>query len=188
MTNSNKKNVMAPLLFSVIAIAMITMTATTAVYAVPILKIKHPTSNALLHAHKAIIISGTSAPSNATRTKCTVQIALDGQGFNQTTALGKAGAFTVWQKTLTPQEPGKHTVEAQLVCAAPGTNKINYVKHTTLNFTATSGPLPAKPLKPGEVAKAGKAEIGGTMPGTTTSTTTSATKAPAAAAKPPGVP
>lgn len=181
---------------SIAAVAMITAMAVSNVYGVPVLKIKHPTSNALLHAHKAIIVSGTSAPSNATRTKCTVQLALDGQGFNQTTAMGKAGAFTVWQKTLTPQEAGKHTIEAQLICAAPGTDKINYVKHTTLNFTATSGPLPAKPLPPGAVAKAGSAVVGGTIPPAFTmhgpaaasAKTPAAAKAAAPAAKPPTVP
>ena len=74
-------------------------------------------------------------PSNATHTKCNVQLQTNHHGYNPVSPLGPAGTYTTRKGTTgEPAKVGVNHVEGQLLCfAANGTP--NLIKHFVRNFT-----------------------------------------------------
>ena len=84
-------------------------------------------------------INGTSAPSNSSRTGCTVSMSFDaGSTYIPVKALGTGGPndYTKWATTSPPLKPGNIELESQLLCHGPGETGVSYMKHLTHNITA----------------------------------------------------
>ena len=84
-----------------------------------LLSIKYPDKNTKVPAGSLIAVSGTSAPSNATHTNCSVAVQINQQGFAQASVQGPKGAgdYTKWTATTTsPTQQGLNQIEAQLLC------------------------------------------------------------------------
>lgn len=155
--------------FVAIAITTCTYAAASDKAVAAYLKIKTPDNNERVRANTALLASGTSAPSNATRAKCSVQLQIDQQGYNQTDPKGPTNQlFTVWShlvpaKALTP---GQHSAEGQLTCLTPGTHTVNFVKHLVHNFTALNGPIPIPTSSSSSASKGQSATVGKPLPPT----------------------
>jgi hypothetical protein len=86
-------------------------------------------------------INGTSAPSNSTRTGCTVSMSFDaGSTHSPVKALGPGGPndYTKWATTCPPMKSGNNELESQLLCHGPGGTGVSYMKHLTHNVTAVA--------------------------------------------------
>jgi hypothetical protein len=106
-----------------------------------------PETGAVVKAGQPITVNGTSAPSNNTRTGCTVSLVVNpGQGgsYGPVKALGAGGMndYTKWSVTTVPLKPGANELEAQLLCHTANGQGISFTKHLVHNLTATTGPLP----------------------------------------------
>lgn len=105
-----------------------------------LLTIKYPDKNTVVPAGTLIAVSGTSAPSNTTRTNCNVGVQLNQKGFVQATPQGPKGAgdYTKWTAiTTSPTKQGINEIEAQLLCFPPGNlSTPNLTKHLVHNVTA----------------------------------------------------
>src|SRR3989441_2072983 len=99
------------------------------------LKIFIPKQGQQVPAGSFLTVTGTSTPSNATHTKCNVQLQTNQNGYKPVSPLGPAGTYTNWKGTTSePVKVGINHVEGQLLCfAANGTP--NLIKHFVRNFT-----------------------------------------------------
>src|SRR2546426_9312769 len=123
-------------------ILMLTITITTTVLlstlipsSAAYLKIFTPKQGQQVQAGSFLTVTGTSTPSNATHTKCNVQLQTNQNGYKPVSPLGPAGTYTNWKGTTSePVKVGINHVEGQLLCfAANGTP--NLIKHFVRNFT-----------------------------------------------------
>jgi hypothetical protein len=134
---------------------MVTALVTISILSIPaamaaILRINTPQQGQKVPAGAFLMITGTSMPSNATHTKCNVQLQTNQHGYNPVSPLGPAGTYTTWKGiTSEPVKVGINQVEGQLSCfAANGTP--NLIKHFVRNFTGiqTNSSIPTVPVLP----------------------------------------
>jgi hypothetical protein len=124
----------------IIAFTIIAL-ATISVFSAPVamaayLKIKIPDTGAKVPAGQFLNVIGTSNPSNATRTHCTVSLQTNQHGYQPVTPLGPQGTYTNWQgKSSEPIKIGINQIEGQFQCFAAGTNTPNFTKHLVHNIT-----------------------------------------------------
>ena len=123
-------------LFAITATAVVTIS----ILSIPtvmasILRINTPNQGQKVPAGSFLMVTGTSMPSNATHTKCNVQIQTNQHGYKPVSPLGPAGTYTTWKGTTSePVKVGVNQVEGQLLCfGANGTP--NLIKHLVHNFT-----------------------------------------------------
>jgi hypothetical protein len=112
------------------------------------LKIDTPKSGDRTIAGQFLTVIGTSIPSNATRTHCTVMLKTNDDSYKPVTPLGPKGTYTDWKGTTSMAIlPGNNQVEAKFQCFAPGNMTVpNFVHHLVHNFTGgttLSGPTGA---------------------------------------------
>src|SRR5437660_2624750 len=111
------------------------------------LKIFTPKQGQQVPAGSFLTVTGTSTPSNATHTKCNVQLQTNQHGYKPVSPLGPAGTYTNWKgATSEPVKVGVNQVEGQLLCfGASGTP--NLIKHLVHNFTGiqTNAGVPTVP-------------------------------------------
>jgi hypothetical protein len=142
------------LVLSIGAMVVLNSNSVAAAY----LKIDVPKTGDRTIAGQFLTVLGTSIPSNATRTHCTVLLKTNNDTYRPVTPTAKDGTFTNW-KALTSMAilPGNNQVEAKFQCFAPNSNFTipNFVHHLTHNFT-------------------GGATLGGPAINTTTKPTTAA--------------
>ena len=92
----------------------VTIVETISILSIPtamasILRINTPSQGQKVPAGSFLMVTGTSMPSNATHTKCNVQL--------QTNHHGPAGTYTTWKGTTgEPVKVGVNHVEGQLLC------------------------------------------------------------------------
>lgn len=86
-----------------------------------------------------LTVTGESTPSNATHTKCSVQLQINQQGFKPVTPMGPGGTYTSWKISgVGPVKAGLNLIEGQYTCFPPtGTDRPNFIKNIIHNFTAT---------------------------------------------------
>jgi hypothetical protein len=130
--------------------AVVTLSILSIPTAVAILKINTPIKGQKVPAGSFLAVTGTSMPSNATHTKCNVQLQTNQHGYKPVIPLGPSGTYTTWKgATSEPVKVGANQVEGQLLCfGANGTP--NLIKHLVHNFTgiqANSG-IPIVPTLP----------------------------------------
>jgi hypothetical protein len=115
-----------------------------------ILRITTPNQGQTVPAGSFLTVTGTSMPSNATHTKCNVQLQTNQHGYKPVVPLGPAGIYTAWKGTTSePVKAGANQVEGQLLCFdAKGTP--NLIKHLVHNFTGiqTNAGIPTVPTLP----------------------------------------
>lgn len=100
------------------------------------LKIHTPDTGQKIPAGQFYVVTGSSVPSNATRTHCIVKLQTNQHGYMPVTPLGAAGTYTTWQgRTSEPVKVGPNQVEGQFQCFTQGTNIPNFTKHLVHNFT-----------------------------------------------------
>lgn len=129
----------AVLLIGTIMIAMLSNSAAAAY-----LKIHTPDTGTQAPAGEFFIVTGSSVPSNATRTHCIVSIQTNQHGYMPVTPLGPQGTYTTWQgRTSEPVKVGPNQVEGQFQCFTPNTSIPNFTKHLVHNFTGVGTSLPA---------------------------------------------
>jgi len=124
------------LLFAITVMAVVTISILSLPTAMAsILRINTPNQGQKVPAGSFLMVTGTSMPSNATHTKCNVQLQTNHQGYNPVSPLGPDGTYTTWKGTTSePVKVGINHVEGQLLCfAANGTP--NLIKHFVRNFT-----------------------------------------------------
>ena len=82
-----------------------------------------------------LAVTGTSMPSNATHTKCNIQLQTNQHWYRPVSPLGPAETYTTWKgATSEPVKAGANQVEGQLLCF--GANGApNLIKHLVHNFT-----------------------------------------------------
>lgn len=126
----------AILLFAI----MVTGVVTISILSIPttmasILRINTPNQGQKVPTGSFLAVTGTSMPSNATHTKCNVQLQTNQHGYKPVSPLGPAGTYTRWKGTTSEQvKVGVNQVEGQLLCfGANGTP--NLIKHFVRNFT-----------------------------------------------------
>jgi hypothetical protein len=115
------------------------------------LKIFSPKQGQQVPAGSFLPVIGTSTPSNATHTKCNVQLQTNQHGYKPVQPLGPGGTYTNWKGTTSePVKAGINQVEGQFMCfPATGTTP-NFIKHLVHNFTGiqTNPGIPAIPTLP----------------------------------------
>ena len=78
------------------------------------LKIFSPKQGQQVPAGSFLPVIGTSTPSNATHTKCNVQLQTNQNGYKPVQPLGPAGTYTNWKGTTSePVKVGANQVEGQ---------------------------------------------------------------------------
>jgi len=83
-----------------------------------------------------LTITGESTPSNATHTRCNVQLQIDHQGYKPVTPLGPGGTYTSWKiATIGPVKAGLNFIDGQYTCFPPTGTAPNFIKHIIHNFT-----------------------------------------------------
>src|SRR6266487_4128704 len=115
------------------------------------LKIFTPKQGQQVPAGQFLIVTGTSTPSNATHTKCNVQLETNQHGYKPVIPLGPAGTYTNWKGTTSePIKVGANQVEGQFMCFPPTGTTPNFIKHLVHNFTGTqtNSGIPTAPLVP----------------------------------------
>ena len=138
------------LLFATITTAILVVTSISTSSSSAYLKIFSPKQGQQVPAGSFLQVIGTSTPSNATHTRCNVQLQTNQNGYKPVSPLGPAGTYTTWKGTTSePVKVGVNHVEGQLLCfGANGTP--NLIKHFVRNFTgiqANSG-VPITPTLP----------------------------------------
>ena len=84
------------------------------------LKIVTPKQGQQVAAGSFLTVTGTSTPSNATHTKCNVQLQTNQHGYKPVIPLGPAGTYTNWKGTTSePVKAGINQVEGQYMCFPP---------------------------------------------------------------------
>ena len=124
------------LLFAITATIVVTISSLSIPTAMAtILRINTPNQAQKVPAGSFLAVTGTSMPSNATHTKCNVQLQTNQHGYKSVIPLGPAGTYTTWKgATSEPVKVGVNQVEGQLLCfGANGTP--NLIKHLVHNFT-----------------------------------------------------
>jgi hypothetical protein len=118
----------------------VTTVVTVSIWSIPtamasILRINTPSQGQKVPAGSFLLVTGTSMSSNATHTKCNVQVQTNQHGYKPVSPLGPAGTYTTWKGTTSElSKVGVNHVEGQLLCfAANGTP--NLIKHIVHNFT-----------------------------------------------------
>jgi hypothetical protein len=100
------------------------------------LKIHTPDTGTKAPAGEFFVVTGSSVPSNTTRTHCIVSLQTNQHGYMPVTPLGPQGTYTSWQgRTSEPVKVGANQVEGQFQCFTPNTNIPNFTKHLVHNFT-----------------------------------------------------
>ena len=124
------------LLFAITVTAVVTISILSIPTAMAtILRINTPNQGQKVPAGSFLTVTGTSMPSNATHTKCSVQLQTNQHGYKPVSPLGPVGTYTTWKgATSEPVKVGVNQVEGQLLCfGANGTP--NLIKHFVRNFT-----------------------------------------------------
>ena len=123
------------LLFAITVTAVVTISILSIPTAMAILRINTPIQGQKVPAGSFLTVTGTSMPSNATHTKCNVQLQTNQHGYKPVSPLGPVGTYTTWKgATSEPVKVGVNQVEGQLLCfGANGTP--NLIKHIVHNFT-----------------------------------------------------
>ncbi|MDP9290376.1 MAG: hypothetical protein M3P08_19565 [Thermoproteota archaeon] len=123
------------LLFATTVAIVLTISILSVSTAMAILRINTPIQGQKVPAGSFLTVTGTSMPSNATHTKCNVQLQTNQHGYKPVSPLGPVGTYTTWKgATSEPVKVGVNQVEGQLLCfAANGTP--NLIKHIVHNFT-----------------------------------------------------
>src|SRR6266567_1271832 len=127
-----------------ILISIIPVQTATAI----LLRITSPDQGEKISAGSFLTVTGTAAPSNATHTKCNVQLQTNQNGYKPVSPLGPAGTYTNWKGTTSePVKVGQNQVEGQFQCFAPNTTTPNFTKHLVHNFTGiqTNSGIPNVP-------------------------------------------
>ena len=115
------------------------------------LKILTPKKGQTVSAGSFLTVTGTSTPSNATHTKCNVQLQTNQHGYKPVIPLGPAGTYTNWKGTTSePVKVGSNQVEGQFMCFPPTGTIPNFIKHLVHNFTGiqTNSGIPVLPAVP----------------------------------------
>ena len=139
------------LLFAITVMAVVTISILSLPTAMAsILRINTPYQGQKVPAGSFLMVTGTSMPSNATHTKCNVQLQTNQHGYKPVIPIGPSGTYTTWKgATSEPVKVGANQVEGQLLCF--GANGMpNLIKHLVHNFTgiqANSG-IPIVPTLP----------------------------------------
>ena len=100
----------------------VTTVVTISILSIPtamasILRINTPIQGQKVPAGSFLTVTGTSMPSNATHTKCNVQVQTNQHGYKPVSPLGPAGTYTTWKGTTSePFKVGVNHVEGQLLC------------------------------------------------------------------------
>ena len=124
--------IMTALVLSVGTIVVLSTNSAAASY----LKIHTPDTGQKVPAGEFYIVTGSSVPSNATRTHCTVMLQTNQHGYMPVTGLGPAGTYTKWEgRTSEPVKVGANQVEGQFQCFPVGSLVPNFTKHLVHNFT-----------------------------------------------------
>jgi hypothetical protein len=139
------------LLFAITVTAALTISILSIPTAMAtILRFTTPNQGQKVPAGSFLTVTGTSMPSNATHTKCNVQLQTNQHGYKPVSPLGPAGTYTTWKgATSEPVKVGVNQVEGQLLCF--GTNGTpNLIKHLVHNFTGiqTNSGIPTVPALP----------------------------------------
>jgi hypothetical protein len=138
------------LLFATTVAIVLTISILSVSTAMAILRINTPIQGQKVPAGSFLTVTGTSMPSNATHTKCNVQLQTNQHGYKPVSPLGPVGTYTTWKgATSEPVKVGVNQVEGQLLCfAANGTP--NLIKHIVHNFTGiqTNSGIPIVPTLP----------------------------------------
>jgi len=90
-----------------------------------------------------LTVNGTSAPSNSTRAKCTVQFRTDGTDYAPVIPMGKGTAnYTIWKTNgAVTVHPGVNVLEGKFTCFSPNIlvfpspSVPNFIHHLTKNIT-----------------------------------------------------
>src|SRR5437773_5943767 len=115
------------------------------------LKIVTPKQGQQVAAGSFLTVTGTSTPSNATHTKCNVQLQTNQHGYKPVIPLGPAGTYTNWKGTTSePVKVGANQVEGQFMCFTPTGTTPNFIKHLVHNFIGiqTNSGITTAPLVP----------------------------------------
>jgi hypothetical protein len=115
------------------------------------LKIFIPKQDQQVPAGSFLTVTGTSTPSNATHTKCNVQLQTNQHGYKPVIPLGPSGTYTNWKGTTSePVKAGINQVEGQYMCFPVTGTAPNFIKHLVRNFTGiqSSSGIPVVPTVP----------------------------------------
>ena len=115
------------------------------------LKIFIPKQGQQVPAGSFLTVTGTSTPSNATLTKCNVQLQTNQHGYKPVIPLGPGGTYTNWRGTTSePVKAGTNQVEGQYMCFPVTGTTPNFIKHLVRNFTGiqSSSGIPVVPTVP----------------------------------------
>src|SRR6266516_7279221 len=87
------------LLFAITVMAVVTISILSLPTAMAsILRINTPNQGQKVPAGSFLMVTGTSMPSNATHTKCNVQLQTNHHGYNPVSPLGPDGTYTTWKR------------------------------------------------------------------------------------------
>ena len=141
----------AAIMLATITTAIILVTSILTSSSLAYLKIFTPKQGQQVPAGQFLLVTGTSTPSNATHTKCNVQLQTNQHGYKPVIPLGPAGTYTNWKGTTSePVKAGINQVEGQYMCFPPTGTTPNFIKHLVHNFTGlqTNSGIPTAPLVP----------------------------------------
>ena len=128
----------AAIMLATITTAIILVTSILTSSSLAYLKIFTPKQGQQVPAGQFLLVTGTSTPSNATHTKCNVQLQTNQHGYKPVIPLGPAGTYTNWKGTTSePVKVGANQVEGQFMCFPPTGTTPNFIKHLVHNFTGT---------------------------------------------------
>lgn len=140
-----EKIIIIGVLMTAAVLSVGTMTILSNSAAAAYLKIHTPDTGTQAPAGEFFVVTGSSVPSNATRTHCIVSLQTNQHGYMPVTPLGPLGTYTLWQgKTSEPVKIGPNQVEGQFQCFTPNTNIPDFTKHLVHNFTGV--PTAATPI------------------------------------------
>jgi hypothetical protein len=144
MMQKQKMILMLAITITTTLVLLSTLIPSSAAY----LKIFSPKQGQHVPAGNFLPVIGTSTPSNATHTKCNVQLQTNQHGYKPVQPLGPSGTYTNWKGTTSePVKAGINQVEGQFQCFAPNTTTPNFTKHLVHNFTGiqTNSGIPNVP-------------------------------------------
>src|SRR5207253_729302 len=114
---NHKMILMLAITITTTIVLLSTLISSSAAY----LKIFTPKQGQQVPAGSFLTVTGTSTPSNATHTKCNVQLQTNQHGYKPVSPLGPAGTYTNWKGTTSePVKAGQNQVEGQLVYVPAG--------------------------------------------------------------------
>jgi hypothetical protein len=116
------------------------------------LRMNTPKPGKKIAAGSFLTITGESTPSNATHTRCNVQLQINQQGYKPVTPLGPSGTYTGWKiTTVGPVKGGLSFIDGHYTCFPPTGTTPNFIKHIIHNFTGIQTgiqTIPANPMPP----------------------------------------